>query len=126
MPYDIPNLAVEQHTRRVGMPVPWWRSVVHTQTPLAVGVFLDELAGGADRDPVEWRRTLLANHPRHRGVPDPAAEKAGGGSPFLPGRSSGVAAHQSFGAYVAQVAEAPLPRAAASRWNEWYAPWTAE
>jgi len=76
-PYDIPNLAVELHTTHVGVPVLWWRSVGHTHTAFAVEVFLDELAAAAGRDPVEWRRTLMANHPRHRGVLDLAAEKAG-------------------------------------------------
>lgn len=105
MPYAVPNLAVELHTTHVGVPVLWWRSVGHTHTAFAVQVFLDELAHAAGRDPVEFRRALLQNHPRHLGVLELAARKAGWGSPPGPGRGRGVAVHKSFGTYVAQVAE---------------------
>jgi isoquinoline 1-oxidoreductase beta subunit len=108
MPYAIPNLAVELHSMQVRVPVLWWRSVGHTHTAFAVEVFLDELAAAAGRDPVEWRRALLANHPRHRGVLDLAAEKAGWGSPLPPGRGRGVAVHESFDSFVAQVAEVSI------------------
>jgi isoquinoline 1-oxidoreductase beta subunit len=105
MPYAIPNLAVELHSTQVGVPVLWWRSVGNTHTAFAVEVFIDELASAAGRDPVELRRALLSGHLRHRGVLDLAAEKAGWGSPLPPGRGRGVAVHQSFGTFVAQVAE---------------------
>lgn len=105
MPYAIPNFHVDLHTTRVGPPVLWWRSVGHTHTAFAVEVFLDELAEAAGRDPVELRRALLRGYPRHLGVLNLAAEKAGWGSPLPPGRSRGVAVHQSFETYVAQVAE---------------------
>jgi isoquinoline 1-oxidoreductase beta subunit len=105
MPYAIPNLAVELHTTQVGVPVLWWRSVGHTHTAFSVEVFMDELASAAGRDPVELRRTLLSGRPRHRGVLDLAAEKAGWSSPLPAGRSRGVAVHQSFDTFVAQVAE---------------------
>jgi isoquinoline 1-oxidoreductase beta subunit len=108
MPYAIPNLAVELHTTQVGVPVLWWRSVGHTHTAFTVEVFLDELAGAAGRDPVELRRALLHGYPRHRGVLDLAAQKAGWGSPLPLGRSRGVALHQSFDTFVAQVAEVSI------------------
>jgi isoquinoline 1-oxidoreductase beta subunit len=108
MPYAVPNLTVELHTTQVGVPVLWWRSVGHTHTAFAVEVFLDELAAAAERDPVEFRRALLSGHPRHRTVLDLAAEKAGWGSPLPPGRSRGVALHQSFESFVAQVAEVSI------------------
>jgi isoquinoline 1-oxidoreductase beta subunit len=105
IPYAIPNITVELHTPRVGVPVLWWRSVGHTHTAFAVEAFFDELAAAVGRDSVEWRRSLLANHPRHRGVLDLAAEKAGWGSPLPPGHGRGVAVHESFDTFVAQVAE---------------------
>jgi isoquinoline 1-oxidoreductase beta subunit len=108
MPYAIPNLAVELHTTQVGVPVLWWRSVGHTHTAFTVEVFIDELAGAAGRDPVDLRRSLLSANPRHRGVLDLAAEKANWGSPLPPGRSRGVAVHQSFDTFVAQVAEVSI------------------
>jgi isoquinoline 1-oxidoreductase beta subunit len=105
MPYAVPNLTVDLHTPRVGVPVLWWRSVGHTHTAFVVEVFINELAGAAGRDPVDFRRALLTGYPRHRAVLDLAVEKAGWGSPLPAGRSRGMAVHQSFDTFVAQVAE---------------------
>jgi isoquinoline 1-oxidoreductase beta subunit len=104
MPYTIPNLEVELHTTQVGVPVLWWRSVGNTHTAYANEVFLDELAHAAGKDPVEFRREMLKD-PRHLGVLNLAAEKAGWGKPLPAGKGRGVALHKSFGTYVAQVAE---------------------
>jgi isoquinoline 1-oxidoreductase beta subunit len=53
--------------------------------------------------------SLLSQHPRHAGVLKLAADKAGWGQPLKakPGerRGRGVAVHESFNSYVAQVAE---------------------
>jgi isoquinoline 1-oxidoreductase beta subunit len=54
---------------------------------------------------VEYRRRLLARHPRHLGVLNLAAEKAGWGNPPPAGRARGIAVHESFGSFVSQVAE---------------------
>ena len=56
----------------------------------------------------QFRRALLHDHPRHRGVLDLVADKAGWGTPLPAGRFRGVAVHESFGTYVAQVAEISL------------------
>lgn len=105
LPYDIPNLMVELHTTRVGVPVLWWRSVGSTHTAFATEVFIDELAAAAGKDPVAFRRALLAHHPRHRAVLELAARKAGWGTPLPPGKGRGIAVHESFNSYVAEVAE---------------------
>ena len=65
LPYEIPNLAVELHTTKVGVPVLWWRSVGSTHTAFATEILIDELATAAGKDPVAFRRGLLAKHPRH-------------------------------------------------------------
>jgi isoquinoline 1-oxidoreductase beta subunit len=67
--------------------------------------FIDELAGAAKRDPLEYRRQLLKAHPRHLGVLNLAAQKAGWGKPLAKGHSRGIAVHESFGSFIAQVAE---------------------
>jgi len=108
LPYAIPNLAVELHTTEVGVPVLWWRSVGHTHTAFSTEVFLDEIAHALRRDPVELRRELLKDHPRHLGVLELAAEKAGWGEPLPEGRARGVAVHESFSSFVAQVTEISL------------------
>jgi isoquinoline 1-oxidoreductase beta subunit len=104
-PYAIPHLEVRLTRADLGIPVGFWRSVAHSHTAFAVECFLDELAALAGRDPVEYRRDLLAGAPRGRAVLDLASERAGWGSAPPPGRARGIALHQSFGTWVALVAE---------------------
>jgi isoquinoline 1-oxidoreductase beta subunit len=96
---------VELHTPTSPVPVLWWRSVGHTHTAFAVETLIDDLARAAGRDPLEYRRALLKDHPRHLGVLNLAAEKAGWGSAPPAGRFRGLAVHESFGSWVAEVAE---------------------
>ena len=105
MPYAIPNFRAELHTVKVGVPVLWWRSVGHTHTAYAVEAMMDDLAAAAGQDPVAFRLALLKDHPRHAGVLKLVAEKAGWGTPLPEGVHRGVAVHESFSSYVAQVAE---------------------
>ena len=109
LPYAIPNVFVDLHSPKVGVPVQWWRSVGSTHTAFSTETFIDELAIAAGKDPVEFRRSLLHAKPRHRAVLELAAEKAGWSAPLAatPGarRGRGVAVHESFNTYVAQVAE---------------------
>jgi isoquinoline 1-oxidoreductase beta subunit len=110
LPYAIPNLHVDLHSTKLPVPVLWWRSVGSTHTAYSTETFIDELAAEAKKDPVEFRRALLAKHPRHLAALDLAARQAGWGSPLAAGkpgekRARGVAVHESFGTVVAQVAE---------------------
>lgn len=104
LPYAIPNLAVELHTPKIGVPVQWWRAVGSTHTAFATECFLDEIARETRTDPFELRRSLLGKHPRHKAVLELAAQKAGWGTPAA-GVSRGIAVHESFNTYVAQVVE---------------------
>jgi isoquinoline 1-oxidoreductase beta subunit len=79
--------------------------VGHSHTAFVVESFIDEAAHSAGKDPYEFRRSLLARHPRHRRVLELAATKAGWGTPLSAGRARGIAVHDSFGSFVAQVAE---------------------
>lgn len=108
LPYRIPDFALDLHTPDLGVPVLWWRSVGSTHTAYATETFLDELAVAGGQDPVAFRLALLADHPRHAGVLRLAAAKAGWGTPLPPGRFRGVAVHESFSSFVAQVAEISL------------------
>ena len=105
LPYAIPNMLVDLHTTKVPVPVQWWRSVGSTHTAFSTETFLDELAHAANKDPVEYRRALLKDHPRHLGVMEMAAEKAGWGNKLGKGRGRGIAVHESFNTFVAQVAD---------------------
>ena len=104
LPYAIPNLAVELHSPRIGVPVQWWRAVGSTHTAFATECFLDEVAREVKQDPFELRRSLLGQHPRHKAVLELAAQKAGWGTPRA-GITRGIAVHESFNTYVAQVVE---------------------
>ncbi len=109
LPYRIPNLRVELHSPRNPVTVQWWRSVGHSHTAFVVETLLDELAHLAGKDPVQYRLDLLPADSRYRGVLLLAAEKAGWGKARLPaGHAQGVAVHQSFDSYVAEVAEVSL------------------
>jgi len=105
LPYAIPNMAVELHSPKIGVPVQWWRSVGSTHTAFATECFLDEIARETKKDPFELRRSLLAKHPRHKAVLEAAAQKADWGKPLAQGHTRGIAVHESFNTFVAQVVE---------------------
>lgn len=111
LPYAIPHLDVDLHTTNaeVKVPVQWWRSVGSSHTAFSTEIFVDELATEAGADPVAYRLALLAKHPRHAAVLRLAAEQAGWNEPLAPAqagtRGRGVAVHESFHSYVAQVVE---------------------
>jgi isoquinoline 1-oxidoreductase beta subunit len=106
--YDLPNLYVDVHNAKRGVPVHPWRSVGSTHTAFAVEVFIDQIAAAIGKDPVALRRTLLANHPRHLAVLELAAEKSNWTSPMPRGKARGFALHESFNTVVAEVAEISL------------------
>ena len=110
LPYAIANLTVELHTVKAGVPVLWWRSVGATHNAHATEHMIDILAKEAAKDPVAFRLALLKDKPRHAGALKLAAEKAGWGSPLPAGTTRGVALHESFKSYVAQVAEVSLTK----------------
>ncbi len=105
MPYHIPNIHLDLHTPKIGVPVLWWRSVGHTHTAFSIETFIDELAAAVKKDPVEFRQQLLADEPRLLNVLNLAAEKGRWGKPLAKGQGRGIAVHKSFNTYVAQVAE---------------------
>jgi isoquinoline 1-oxidoreductase beta subunit len=110
LPYQIPNLLVDWRQAPGGVPTLWWRSVGHSHNAFVVETFLDELAHAAGKDPYEYRRELLGQHPRHRRALELAADKAGWGKPLPAGRGRGLAVHESFGSFVAQVAEVSVSK----------------
>jgi isoquinoline 1-oxidoreductase beta subunit len=110
MPYAIPNVAIDLHSPKVGVPVQRWRGGGPTHNAYSVETLIDELAHAAGKDPVAFRRALLAARPRHVAVLDRAATEAGWSTPLLPAsdgakRGRGVALVESFGTVVAEVVE---------------------
>jgi isoquinoline 1-oxidoreductase subunit beta len=106
-PYSdaIPDKSFDLITTKVGVPVLPWRSVGNTHTAFVVETLIDELATLAKIEPVEYRRNLLKNNPRHLSALNIAVEKAEWEKPLQQGRFRGVAVHEAMGSYVAQVVE---------------------
>jgi isoquinoline 1-oxidoreductase beta subunit len=105
LPYAIPSIEVDLVAHDPGVPLGWWRSVASSHTAYATECFLDEVAAAGGHDPLRLRRELLQQKPRHLAVLDLAAQKAGWGTPLPAGQGRGIAVHESFGSFVAQVAE---------------------
>ena len=106
MPYAIPNVRLQyvRHEPK-GIPTAFWRSVGPSHNIFVVESFIDECAAAAKKDPLDYRRALLAKSPRALAVLELAAEKAGWGEP-LPERSGrGIAVQTVFRSFMAQVAE---------------------
>ncbi len=100
--YEIPNLKVAHVIAPTPVPLGFWRSVGHSHNAFFTESFIDELAHATGKGPVDFRRVLLQEHPRHLAVLNAAVTLAGKPPE---GRAHGVAIHQSFGSIVAQVAE---------------------
>jgi isoquinoline 1-oxidoreductase subunit beta len=103
--YTIPNLLVEHAMRNPHVPPGFWRGVNINQNAIYLECFMDELAHAAGQDPLEFRRKLMANHPKHLGVLNAVAEKIGWGKPAPQGVFRGLAQHMGYGSYVAAAAE---------------------
>jgi isoquinoline 1-oxidoreductase beta subunit len=111
MAYEVPNLRVELSTPdNIRVPVLSWRSVGHSSNAFVSEGLVDEAAAAARRDPYQYRLDMLSKAPRLKGVLELAATKAGWEQPLTPGaagekRGRGIAVHEAFNTYVAQLAE---------------------
>jgi isoquinoline 1-oxidoreductase beta subunit len=130
VPFDIPNLRVENGAANAHVRIGWLRSVSNIYHAFAVQTFADELAHAAHRDPVDYMLELIGpsrivdmtgvanpnyggsyeQYPndtgRLRKVLEIAAEKSGWGKrKFAKGAGMGIAVHRSFLTYVANVVE---------------------
>lgn len=103
--YTIPNLLIDHAMRNPHVPPGFWRGVNLNQNTIYLECFMDELAHETKTDPLEFRRKLMANHPKHLAVLNAAAEKAGWGKPAPDGIYRGLAQCMGFGSYVAACAE---------------------
>lgn len=101
---SVPHISIELHSTKNAVPVLWWRSVGHSHIAFAMESAIDELAHAAGMDPVAYRRRLLKSQ-RHLAALDLAVEKSGWGKPLPEGHYQGVAVHESFRSYVAQITE---------------------
>jgi isoquinoline 1-oxidoreductase beta subunit len=116
----LPNVRLEYTPVASVIPTGAWRATLHSANAFVVQSAIDELAHLAGRDPLELRLAMLGAPRRLRyrdhggpvfdtgrlaGVLRLAAEKGGWHKPLVAGRGRGIAAHFTFGSYVAHVAE---------------------
>ncbi len=103
--YSVPNLLIDHAMRNTHVPPGFWRGVNINQNAIFLECFMDELAHAAGQDPLEFRRKLMAKHPKHLAVLNAVADRAGWGKPAPQGVYRGLAQMHSFGSYVAACAE---------------------
>ena len=130
IPYDLPNLRVENGPAKAHVRIGWLRSVANIYHAFAIQCFTDELAHTAGRDQVDYLLDLIGeprtidfkgvDYPNYgasldaypwetgrlRHVTEMVAEKSGWGKrKHSKGSGVGIAAHRSFLSYVATVVE---------------------
>ncbi len=122
----LPNVRLEYTPVPSAIPTGAWRATLHSANAFVVQSAVDELAHLAGRDPLAFRLAMLGSPRRLRyadhggpvfdtgrlaGVLRLAADRAGWTRQLPPGRGHGVAAHFTFGSYVAHVAEVSVDAA---------------
>jgi isoquinoline 1-oxidoreductase beta subunit len=103
--YGVPNLLIDHAMRNPHVPPGFWRGVNLNQNTIYLECFIDELAHAAGKDPLDFRRALMKDHPKHLAVLNAVAEKAGWGTKPAEGVHRGICQTMGFGSYVAAVAE---------------------
>ncbi|HEV2153647.1 xanthine dehydrogenase family protein molybdopterin-binding subunit [Bradyrhizobium sp.] len=103
--YSVPNLLIEHAMRNPHVPPGFWRGVNVNHNAIYMECFMDELAQAAGQDPLEFRRKLMGNHPKHLAVLNAVAEKIGWTTPAPKGVYRGIAQVMGYGSYVAGAAE---------------------
>lgn len=103
--YAIAGRRLASHHVPSHIPIGYWRSNGYSFNTFFAESFIDECAHRAGADPVEYRRALLRDSPRHRAVLDRVAASSGWGEPLARGRGRGIALEEAFRSIVAQVVE---------------------
>jgi isoquinoline 1-oxidoreductase beta subunit len=103
--YVFPHYHLDYRAAMTTVPVSFWRAPGANQNVFFIESFVDEMAAAGGKDPIEFRRRLLAGTPRLLNVLNLAAEKSGWGKPLPSGRFQGVALASNVGSFNAQVAE---------------------
>jgi isoquinoline 1-oxidoreductase beta subunit len=103
--YSVPNLLIEYVMRNTHVPVGPWRGVNTNQNAVYMECFIEECARAAGKDSLEFRRSLMKNHPKHLAVLNAVAEKGEWGKPLPAGVHRGIAQFMGYGSYSAATAE---------------------
>ena len=103
--YSIPNLLIDHVMHNPHVPPGFWRGVNANQNAIFLECFIDELAEAAGQDAYEFRRKMMADHPRHLKVLDAVAEGINWSQQPPDGVYRGLAQMQAYGSYVAAACE---------------------
>jgi isoquinoline 1-oxidoreductase beta subunit len=106
-PYTVSNFDLRYTRQEIGIDVGYWRSVSHTPNCFAIESSIDEIAALVSKDPLEFRRELLAGKPRHLQVLKVVAEHSGWGH-APKGHFQGIAFMEGYTSHIAQVAEVSI------------------
>jgi len=106
--YDFPNKYIDHVDVPWDIPVGLWRSVTLSQNSFFAESTIDEVAAELARDPYEFRREMLAGHPRIRKVLETVAQLAGWDEPLPEGHGRGIALSHGYQSICAQVAEVSI------------------
>lgn len=103
--YDIPNQRVEWKEATNGIRLKHWRSVGHGPNKFAIECMLDEIARDQGKDPIQFRKTLMANSPRALVTLEKVEKLSNWNTPSEFGRAKGVAfvEHGSLGSGVCEI-----------------------
>ena len=104
MPYAIAEKTATARDAKHHVRTGPWRSVLNSQHGFFKEAFIDEMAHAAKKDPFEFRRDLMTEHPRFKAVLEKVAAMANWGSPLPSGEGRGIAITESFGSIVGEVA----------------------
>jgi isoquinoline 1-oxidoreductase beta subunit len=103
--YTIPHLLIDHSMRNPHVPPGVWRGVNGNQNAIYLECFMDELAHAVGQDPLEFRRKLMADHPKHLAVLNAVTERVGWNEPAAKDIFRGIAQQMGLGSYVAAAAE---------------------
>jgi len=103
--YPIQNLKVVFRPIESHVPAGYWRSVSHSWNTFFIESFIDELAVAANVDPLEFRRHVLMDQPRHLTVLNAVADRMRTGTAFSSGRGYAIAeSHSAIVAHGIEIA----------------------
>jgi isoquinoline 1-oxidoreductase beta subunit len=104
-PYSIPNSQYDLVIHDAGLRVGYYRAVSFKHNCFANECFMSELAKAADKDPVDFRMSLLGDKPRHANVLKQAVARSGYRKGAPKGRAFGVAVMDGYDTYCAVISE---------------------
>jgi isoquinoline 1-oxidoreductase beta subunit len=108
VPYDIPNCRTTAWVFEMPMWTGWWRGLGLMANVFAIESFMDEVAGVAGSDPIDFRLSHLpqTDHgKRQKRVLEAVRDHSGWGKSLPDGQGMGVAICSDVNTVVAQVAE---------------------